>query len=105
MSSTEWLSASAVGEYVYCARAYGLTRVIATADDPAAAALAAQGLSLQAYRGATTALRQRQAAQTRRLNNGANAHGWHGRLVRLTSGLMVAGLGLILLAITIAAWG
>ena len=94
-----FISASAVGEYVYCARAYGLRQVTADAADPAAAARAAQGQAPDWRPGAARWLAQRNHHRTAALAGGVRAHCGYHRRVRTTTWLVVAVVLLIMAAI------
>jgi hypothetical protein len=93
------ISASAVGEYVYCARAYGLRQITADAADPAAAARAAKGQPPDWRPGAACWLARRNRDRAAALAGGVRAHRRYHRRVRATTWLAVAGLLLIVAAI------
>jgi hypothetical protein len=96
-----WLGASEIGEFVYCARAWGLLAATEDAADPAAAALQAQGQPAgrgRAAAGVFAARRDRRESQRR---GGLRAHRRHGRQVRLSR--LLAGIGLLLLLLALAA--
>jgi hypothetical protein len=100
---TRWrISASEVGDYVYCARAAGLRRVMASADDPTGAALAAQGMEPLAGP-AIAAFNARQLHRTRHLTAGRVRHQRHDRQLRLASGLATIGVSLIIMAVVLSA--
>lgn len=95
------MSASAVGEYVYCARAHGLRQAIAGAPDPAAALRRAQGLPPDWRSAATVQLGRRQQRRAAVLASGSRAHHrLHGQ-VRAASTLALAGLLLIAAALVL----
>jgi hypothetical protein len=93
------ISASAVGEYVYCARAYGLSRATAGAADPLAAACVAQGMPPDWRSEAAREFAWRGGRRAARLDAGRRAHHQHERSIRLTVWLALLGLLLILAAV------
>ena len=93
------ISASAVGEYVYCARAWGLRALTADAPDPAAAARRAQGLPAAWRPGAAGRLASRLRRRDVALRDGTSTHHRHNRRARMSGWLGRAGLLLILAAL------
>ena len=84
------ITASAVGEYLYCARAWGLRRAIDDAPDPIAAARAAQGTPL-GWRPDRHRWLARQSQRATWLERGTLAHAAHDRRARLARGLALVG--------------
>jgi hypothetical protein len=95
------ISASAVGEYVYCARAHGLRRAIAGAPDAAAALRRAQGLPPDWRPAATVRLVRREQRRAAALAGGASAHRRAHGQVRAAGSLALAGLLLIAAALVL----
>ena len=93
------VSASAVGEYVYCARAWGLRALTADSPDPAAAARRAQGLPTAWRPGATRRLAGRLGRRDLALRAGTSTHHRHDCRARMSGWLGRAGLLLILVAL------
>jgi hypothetical protein len=96
------ISASAVGEYVYCARAHGLRRVAAGAADPALAIRAAQGLSAAWRPAATDVLARRERERAAALAGGVRAHRRLDGRARLGGALGLAGALLIVAALALS---
>jgi hypothetical protein len=94
---SDWLSASAVGEYAYCARAYGLRRLTDGAPDLAAAARQAQGLPPTWRPGVDALVGRRRRARAGRLAAGTRAHRRHA--AGLESARLLTGLGLLLVLV------
>jgi len=100
-SAPDGISASAVGEYVYCARAYGLRQVIDGVPDPAAALRRVQGLPANWRSAATDQLFDRQHRRAAALAAGTRAHHRVDRRVRTARLLVLVGLLLIVVALTL----
>ena len=95
------INASAIGEFVYCARAYGLRHVTDGAADPAAAARAAQGQPATWRPGARLLLAERWHRHATDRRWGTLAHHRHHRATRAShllarAGLLVMAAGLVL---------
>ena len=93
------ISASAVGEYVYCARAWSLRVLTDDTPDPAAAARRAQGLPTAWRPGAASRLASRLRRRNVALRAGTGTHRRHDRRARMSGWLGRAGLLLILAAL------
>src|SRR5262245_13843478 len=95
------ISASAVGEYVYCARAHGLRRVAEGATDPALALRDAQGLPAHWRPAATARLARRERDRAAALAGGVRAHRRLDYRARLAGALSLAGALLIVAALAL----
>jgi hypothetical protein len=96
------ISASAVGEYVYCARAHGLRRIADGAADPARALRQAQGLPADWRPAATALLARRERGRAAALTAGARAHRRIDGRARLAGALSLAGALLIVVALALS---
>jgi hypothetical protein len=96
------ISASAVGEYVYCARSQALRRVADGADDPARALRHAQGLPADWRPAATARLARREWGRAAALAAGVRAHRRHDGRARFAGALSLAGALLIVAALALS---
>jgi hypothetical protein len=93
------INASAVGEFVYCARAYGLRRVTDGAAAPVAAARAAQGQPATWRPGARLLLAERWQVSDTARRRGTLAHHRHHRAARASQ--LLARAGLLVMAVAL----
>ncbi|MCC6627827.1 MAG: hypothetical protein IT340_10545 [Chloroflexi bacterium] len=91
------IAASEVGDYLYCARALALRRLVDGAADPLAAICRAQGLP-RSDPAAAAWLAERTAARQAALAGGARAHARGHARARLAVALLLLGLVLLLTA-------
>ena len=96
------ISASAVGEYVYCARSHALRRIADGAADPARALRQAQGLPADWRPAATALLARRERGRAAVLADGARAHRRIDGRARLAGALSLAGALLIAVALALS---